>query len=376
MRHSVDHYFPILRDKAAEREAIAKLPKEAWAAVSPIFELVPTELLDILDQRLPAEIFFANSAARIRECSGAKPYIDIAHVTKYLTRTDVHPFKAFIDFCNPWRFDFIPVLRQEAKPETSYFELVTQHARSTGSGLCIRVTRNQVASPGFETRLSSLVEKTQLPLNEIDLIFDSGIVTSKDVDISTMISKIPEATGWRNLIYLGGSFPIDLSEGFVLGENYLDRKEWVNWKTYSDNLKEDWHLGYGDFVNQHPVFSMDRDVHLPTPSVRYATTDQWLVMKGAKVDGPKQYMAHAQLLVNRPEYPGPEFSFGDEYIKHIAGQLRKPAEERSTGNPTTWLKATINHQVVLTIVELRRVTEAVRKITISSSKTAKKTPSS
>ena len=56
--------------------------------------------------------------------------------------------------------------------------------------------------------------------------------------------------------------------------------------------------------------------------------------------------ANAQLLCERPEYSGDNFSYGDKYIKEMISQYDNP------GSPTTWLKAGINHHMTFVVRQL------------------------
>ncbi len=62
--------------------------------------------------------------------------------------------------------------------------------------------------------------------------------------------------------------------------------------------------------------------------------------------GTAQWPANAQLLCERPEYSGDDFSYGDKYIKEMISQYDKP------GSPTTWLRAGINHHMTFVVRQL------------------------
>jgi hypothetical protein len=78
-------------------------------------------------------------------------------------------------------------------------------------------------------------------------------------------------------------------------------------------------------------------------SIRYTTDSDWLVVKGRNVRqyGFEQYFDLCRALVERPEYYGPAFSWGDEYIGRCA------AREVGPGNATTWRKVGTNHHITV-----------------------------
>jgi hypothetical protein len=72
-------------------------------------------------------------------------------------------------------------------------------------------------------------------------------------------------------------------------------------------------------------------------------------MKGQRQKFDK-YLANAALLVKDERYYGENFSNGDKYIaekaKHFAVYIKKPSV-KGTGSTETWLRAGINHHLVL-----------------------------
>ncbi len=90
-------------------------------------------------------------------------------------------------------------------------------------------------------------------------------------------------------------------------------------------------------------------------SIRYTTTDDWLVMRGEGLknkNGPRhaQYAANAQLLVERKEFCGSDFSEGDAYIWRAAH-----GENAGPGNPEAWLRAGLNHHLTFVVRQIRQV---------------------
>lgn len=121
----------------------------------------------------------------------------------------------------------------------------------------------------------------------------------------------------------------------------MDRLEWQCFERESIRSRE---VRYGDYTIQHPL---QRDVlFIPSASIRYTSDTYWVVMRGEKpgkpdAPGPEQYIGHAQLLRERKEFRGRDFSAGDAYVDFIASQ------DSQTGNPAKWVQAGVNHHVTL-----------------------------
>ncbi len=87
------------------------------------------------------------------------------------------------------------------------------------------------------------------------------------------------------------------------------------------------HLQYGVFVE--PLQGGN-----PSASIRYTADEYWVIMRGEGVlnkNGPGYagYSANAQLLCERKEFCGADFSAGDEYIATMSQQTT------DTGNAGT-----------------------------------------
>ena len=117
---------------------------------------------------------------------------------------------------------------------------------------------------------------------------------------------------------------------------------------------------FGDYTIQHAMYREPVKYPHVSASIRYTTPDYWIVYRGEWLgkkngSGSSQYPAQAQLLVERKEYSGPKFSFGDAFI------MQKALDGSEPGNPEQWLTAGINHHVTLTVLQLRNQWEAEKR---------------
>lgn len=100
----------------------------------------------------------------------------------------------------------------------------------------------------------------------------------------------------------------------------------------------------GDYTIQHGVYYPPPERANFSASIRYASDDHWVIMRGESVfkdEGPgfDQWPANAQMLLDRPEFGDPEYSCGDSYIYEMAQQTER------TGNASTWLGAGVNRHL-------------------------------
>lgn len=209
--------------------------------------------------------------------------------------------------------------------------------------------------PAFQVELKALL--SSLPTKSgVDLILDFGVITSTIPSLPIILDRVGSLNLWRTFSILTGSFPKDLS-GFRPGQHRLERIDWTWWKNqYLSAPKLVRVPSFGDYTTQHGKFSDPPPRANFSASIRYTSENHWIIMRGEGVftdGGPgfAQWPANAQLLCEREEFCGENFSAGDKYIYDMAQQSAK------TGNAETWLRASINHHIVFAARQVANLTE-------------------
>jgi hypothetical protein len=182
----------------------------------------------------------------------------------------------------------------------------------------------------------------------VDVVVDLDVIDETPPNYDQLCSRIPNLHEWRGFIVAGGSFPINL-EGLPVGSRCQPRYDWMHWQAWASGLNA--HSSrvpdFSDYTVQHAIYYEPPGGANPSASIRYSTDNYWLIMRGGplrskKTTGHQQYYGNAQLLCERDEFGGPEYSFGDKYIADVASHHAGP------GTPTTWLTAAINRHMTLT----------------------------
>ncbi len=201
----------------------------------------------------------------------------------------------------------------------------------------------------------------RVSVSSIDLIIDLEDLGSDPgralLVARSVFSMIPKKN-FRYMILAAASFPEDLSDVDAATTTTLPRREWELWKTLQrrPNLLPRRDLIFGDYAITHPVpKELDPRTMRMSASIRYTTRDSWLVVKGRNVRqyGFDQYFELCKELVQRPEYEGREFSWGDKYISDCADGMAGP------GNATTWRKVGTNHHLTLVMREIANLRRGV-----------------
>lgn len=329
-------YVPVVRWKRAELGALKDLGDADREHVVPLLEWVPRDF----------GASDAQIAGRVQSCSAALeqawPYRPV-FVDPALLPTTIRP--------NAWGRFATSAAGQKIIPvvglDRSASEVAAARAASGafGQGIAIRLRRWDIDRVDLASRINEVREALGGSLALLDLIVDYGITNPAAPSIARLLQLLPSPLGWRTLTVLSGAFPQDLRGFKGVGTHHHSRTDWNWWYNQVTRIPPLMRIPtYGDYVTQHPEFNEPPPRANFSASIRYASDDHWVVMRGEGVfndDGPgfAQWPANAQMLCMEPEFSGPGYSAGDRYIATMAAQSTK------TGNAETWLRAGLNRHL-------------------------------
>lgn len=344
----MSYYVPVLRWKAAEKGDLEELSDEERSMCRPLIELIP--------KNLESKSFAKLSKELKQSCQSNCLYLDFQTCFQQIgeefpnDKADNIFGKLLLQESR-----LIPVVRLAAT--SGFLSIVKRYATASGDGICLRVTCEDLQKENADKKIALFLDRIGIDTYLVDLLVDSVFINTTSPDIKTPLLNVPNPLLWRNLIWIGGSFPRNLTE-LSVGNHYIPRSEWEAWRKLSDSTNAISRVpAFGDYTIQHPIF------YAPPPhpvnvsaSIRYTLSDSWLVMRGEGLmnkDGPKnkQYPAHATILCDSTDFSGAGFSAGDSYIAKTALDPSKP------GNATTWLKAGINHHMTMVTTQLQAAVE-------------------
>lgn len=320
-------YLAVLRWKRAERGALRKLDRDTRRLIRPLIEPVPRDF------------------GRLAECSGVGPTLDqtILQIGK-----DWGPSEALIDLSlvrpllkgMSTGSAFDAIVRSSTERSMNLVPVARMHdlIEPLPRRIAIRVTRSELQDTAD---VAKTLKSLHLSPDSIDLIVDLGCITAQvdrtDIPCTPRLKRIP----WRSLTILSGAFPKDLRQFEKNRQHTHPRHDWLYWQRVAQSK---YGALFGDYTIQHPVFGEPPARANFSASIRYTAPSDWVIMRGEGVrneDGPgyAQWPANARLLVERKEFCGEQFSFGDWYITELA------SARVNTGNAETWLRAGINHHL-------------------------------
>jgi hypothetical protein len=355
------HYIPILRWKAAEKEALEQLTAKEKKAMTPLLEILmpqPKNLKDGDRVKSPAELL-AESVATLKATFPRIP----GDILKYWG-----PTPAFVDFSLvdiSLRADglkqivtagdgigliLIPVITLGSDRETQKAALAL--AKNRNKGLCLRLFRpDLVDSVVLTQKIKQLLAASSLSEDRIDLLVDLKNTDEQCLKLAEVCGVIPNISKWRTFTVASGAFPPDLT-ALSVDLHFIDRSDWNAWfDQRKKNLPRK--PSFADYTIQHPIYRDPVRGSNPSASIRYTLKDRWMIMRGQALRGKNtkghaQYPAVARIVSGNPGFFGEGFSFGDRYI----AEKGKNLNTKETGTPRTWLRAGINHHLVCTVSQI------------------------
>jgi hypothetical protein len=373
-----NHYVPVLRWKAAEKEALRHLFPESRKGMTPLIEFMmprpneykgetkkerdarkeiknERELLD--DSVAMFKAALPKISEDISKCWGDAPIFVDMHFIDSSIRAQalaglLEEGKKHNLFMIPV-VNMVPVIDLESDRQTR--EVAVKYAKDAERGLGLRLLRSNLRRETLDSELEDFLKANGLVEKQLDLLVDFGVADDEYESLIGCLRKIPNLGAWRTFTILSGAFPPDLTEFKVDEDNRISRLDWLNWNNPTHFEKLGRHPSFGDYTIQCPVYKEPPRISYPSASIRYTANDEWLIMRGK--GGPdkesKQYLAHARLLTELKEFDGADFSYGDAYIVEKGKDLSSP----ETGSPTTWLIAGVNRHLTKVAKQIANLRE-------------------
>jgi T4 beta protein len=355
-------YVPILKGKEGEFAALEVLTAEVKRHLMPLIE-VPKVPYDYANDR-PAKSLddhVAGIAERLRKCFSQAPlYLDLPWFEGEEDLRDGRvAFESVLNDCARLGVQAVPVVSRVNSPK--YLAAARRYAATSRRGICVRLLVKDFEE---EIDLDAEIDRLLIGLSdtECDLLIDledlSPVANREVLVARSIFSMIPTNKNWRRMIMAATSFPEDLSDVDAATTTKLPRREWELWQTLqrrSNKLPRP-NLIFGDYAISHPIpTELDPRTMRMSANIRYTTPNDWLVLKGRNVRqyGFDQYFELCKVLVDRAEFSGKQFSWGDNYIAECADGLTGP------GNATTWRKVGTNHHLTLVVKEIAKLGRGV-----------------
>jgi len=343
-------YLPILKFKQAEIGALKDLKPEERQKLTPLIQLVP-KLRRIKDSKPPAyelvpkEQVLKKALLTIQKyLSDIKVYVD-SSILYESGRNGV--LEAISNCSNLFGNNIVPVLSLTDIKADSYDANVLNFLKQ--QGICLRLHEDELDNDSWQ-QLNIWLKKLGINRGKVDLLLDFQVTNlAKEDLVVNLLKDMEKVSDWRSVYLASGAFPDDLTK-LSIGTNKLARDDWKLWKNIIAKLNGFKLLGFSDYAIQSAVYTPPVNNPNTSFSVRYATPDEWVVMRGQarnakNSSGIKQYYAHS-LMLKTQGLCDETCCKGDEYIAQVS---KNPNGE---GSASKWLRVGLNHHIAITLKQL------------------------
>ena len=342
------HYVPVLKAKRAEKRALSLLSPNLRPHVVPLLEIVERTVKPTVDKHL--DTVFSNLAGSLYGYS--RCLLDLREIAPDGAQAASN---AFIRAANAG-IPFTPVTGISRT-----VDVALAVAMSSTRGVGLRLTRQELESGGLAGKLSSFLISNGLMPESVDLVIDLGpveeLVTAGVAALArAFLAEIPHKSRWRTFTVVGCSFPLSMGVVNRNSSARIQRSEWLAWREslYRQRASLERLPTFSDCVIQHPagVEGFDPRFMQASATIRYASADDWLLVKG---EGTKSNPSRFQFpqLATQLVYGALQSAFVGS--PHCAGcKAAKNAADGKDGygSPEVWRWIGTVHHVTAVVQDL------------------------
>lgn len=350
------HYVPILKTKLAELDALRGLSPDIKQNITPLLELIPVPWdFKTNTPKMSLKEHLDKSASKISKALGPdlRFFLDLVLLDSSGTIFGLHPLEYFYDELSKHKVFVIPTTGLTQVDD--YQQAVANIVSKDDKGACLRVKKEDLEDILLlNDSIDNVLDILGTITFKCDLVIDLEYLPLDNSDeflesILDAIQYFPYLKEWRSFTLAASSFP-EIPDIKQSDNKLLPRHEMALWRSVLANKTILPRIpSFGDYAIQHPELS-DLDFRFIKSSVnlRYATDKAWLVYKGREKNryGYVQFNDICRLLLNRNEYCGADYSWGDGYINRCA------IDEDGPGNPQKWRQAGFSHHITLTASQI------------------------
>ena len=340
------HYVPVLKVKRGEKAALASLQSNLQQRVVPLLEIVERTRAKTVDEHLATS--FRDLASSLQGFTGC--LLDVREIeTDGPSAAD----KAF-RLAAAEGISFTPVTGVSRTADVA-----SALNSSSVRGLGIRLTREEFERGYLRANLNAFLSANGLTPDRVDLIVDLGpvgdLITAGVMALTqAFLAAVPNKSQWRTLTVSSSAFPRSMAVVSRNSAARITRSEWLAWRDglYAQRLSLGRLPTFSDCAIQHPagVENFDYRFMQASATIRYTSTDDWLLVKGEstrKIPPSTQFPQLATRLV----YGQLQSTF--KGARHCAGcqQAKDSADSaKGLGSPEVWRRiGTIHH--ITTVVQ-------------------------
>jgi|GEM_PF-6675946 len=337
-------YYPILRSKLGELNALGELKTEDKKLINPILQIIPDPKTSKKLKDDP-DIHWDNLAGRINKLKDLnRVLLDVTYISD-----DLNSFIQLVSRLDT-NMNIQPVIYPNSSDD--YVDYVGEHFPGR---LFLRIKSDFTNPRLINDTVNHYMKKFNVDASQIELLIDYRNIDGFYIEtiigsFQNIINNVTHFGNFNGVIVSSGCFPIDVSDFKVNKVSSIPRLEW---ELYNELRKLNNNIHYSDYTNVNPVFNPYAQAFLGSCTLKYTADNEYYIFRGSRPDnhpdGNDQYYSKCDELVGMSIYSGRDYSAGDKYINGCA----KREKGFGPGNALTWVRVTQNHHFTKVINQLK-----------------------
>ncbi|MGD0767761.1 MAG: beta family protein [Tepidisphaeraceae bacterium] len=319
------HYVPILKTKEGERWAIFNLDAPTKLRLTPLMEIHEHKTLTAAQQAL------AMCQALAHDWGTDRPlFLDTCWLHDEHGHSGI--LAAVFQSARIESLQAIPVAR------TSYGQQalarIRDIAQQDGRGYLLRAQVSDLSNPAG---INSVLSAIGLQRQHVHFMLD---YRNHPMNLLVDVPRIPSISSWLTLTTASSACPRSLTSFQQHIWHPIPRNDWTSWEQAVTQLTLPRRPTFSDYTIRD--YGRSPSGGRASVTLRYTTTNNWLIRVGPKVAGGGSVNMHVvcQSLIQRTEYSGQNFSAGDGAIHATAQPNSGP------GNTGQWISWGASHHMV------------------------------
>ncbi|HCP54672.1 MULTISPECIES: beta family protein [Pseudomonas] len=360
-------YFPILKAKQGELEALSKLSPNVLARTTPIIELAKLggRQLETAIKRtnMPYKEYVEKCSLAISKAIPTKQLIfDIFQwPANFTVETGEHILNYSMNQLVAQGVTPCPIIGYDRWDIVEYKEAIKSIKLVEGQFFSIRldsVALEDMLDPDyFNEIIEDITIETGLNPENTPVIIDLADLSNKSV--SDAIETIQHAyehmrsLGFTYIIAIGSSIPasVNLAVKTKDTSGTIFRKEILAWKGFLQAFPNA-SLYFGDYGVRNPRAAENIIAPDMNGKIRYTIENSYFIARGHSLrqeNKTAQNHVLAKVIVDSPHYMGANFCWGDSRILECS-------QGKFVGSPTTWISIDTNHHISALTTEIYEFT--------------------
>lgn len=351
-------YFPVIRLKEGERNALIGLAKPVADRIEPRFVLPPPKELGAEASHIPSRDEYAYFLGKkigqywpMRVC-----YVECRYLFKEYGHENAGEWL-------PRLFEVarsshgLPVPLASIDEATGVAAAALRQAQPSGAKkkFGLRVSFGDLADDDLKSRITAALTSMGVSSRETVLFLDFADADLSDPDsiaefLGGAVQTLQELGVWARIVFQGTNYP-EKNPAEAGQMVKVPRTEWQAWsRIVASDPEALKHLAYGDYGADSAKFNFKPCKAKPYPHLRYCGDEHWYVSReSSDIPQSRAMKAVAKKILGSDAYAQRQFSDADDQIYQMANSMS------GTGNASGWREINTGRHITKVVSDLGKV---------------------